>query len=109
MNELKNVIKNKNVILFIGVGIFMNLNILLWNDLINYMLEELGYDKEVFNLFGNYLLLVEFYEIKKKNIDFLKSWMNRELYKILINIKDLKIYKLIVDIDVFLIYIINYD
>ncbi|AQS10296.1 hypothetical protein CLOBY_24390 [Clostridium saccharobutylicum] len=109
MNELKNAIKNKNVILFIGAGISMNLNIPSWNDLIDHMSEELGYDKGVFNSYGNYLSLAEFYEIKKKNIDSLKSWMNRELHKTSINIKDSKIHKLIVDIDAPLIYTTNYD
>lgn len=108
MNELKEAIKDKNLILFIGAGISMNLNLPSWNDLINHMSDELEYDKDVFNSLGDYLTLAEFYEIKK-TIRPLKSWMNEKWHDKSIKIEDSKIHKMIVDIDAPIIYTTNYD
>lgn len=109
MIELKNAIKTKSLILFIGAGISMNLKLPSWQDLIDHISLELGYDKEVFNSFGDYLALAEFYEIKKNNIHSLRSWMDRKWHDQSINIEDSRIHKMIVDLDAPIIYTTNYD
>jgi hypothetical protein len=109
MFDLVNQIKNKNLILFIGTGVSMNLELPSWKELISHISEELGYDYEVFNSFGDFLALAEFYEIQKKSISSLRSWMDRKWHDPSINIAESKVHKMIVELDVPIIYTTNYD
>lgn len=76
MMELYEALKNKNVILFVGAGISMNLGLPSWSKLIDYIADELGYEPEVFNTFGDNLSLAEYYEIKKVLLDhYVAGWI----------------------------------
>jgi len=109
MIELKEAVKDRNIILFIGAGISMNLKLPSWRELINHIADELGYDSDVFNTFGDYLSLAEFYKIEKSNIGALRSWMDRKWHDSSIKIENSSLHKKIVDLNAPIIYTTNYD
>lgn len=67
MNDnLKKAIRDRNVILFVGAGVSATLKLPTWSQLIEHIASELGYDAEIFNQYGDSLLLAEYYVIKKE-------------------------------------------
>ena len=102
-------LKNKNVILFVGAGISMQIGLPSWSNIIDKMASELGFDTEVFKSFGDYLALAEYYEIKRTNIGSLRSWMDRTWHQNYIKIEESIVHKNIVELDFPIIYTTNYD
>lgn len=109
MKELIDALRKNNVILFVGAGISMNLGLPSWNNLINHIAEDLGYDSDVFKTYGDNLSLAEFYEIKKGTIGSLRSWMDQHWHDNKVKINESVIHKLILDLDFPIIYTTNYD
>jgi hypothetical protein len=109
MQDLIEAIRKRNVILFVGAGVSMNLGLPSWNELISYLAEELEYDVDIFKSLGDYLTLAEYYEIKKATIGSLRSWMDTKWHSNDIKIEESKIHKLIVDLNFPIIYTTNYD
>ena len=69
-----------------------------------------GYDPEVFKTLSNYQSLVEYYQIKRKGIGDLRSFMGVQWHKQNIDVLDeTTIYKNIVELDFPIIYTTNYD
>ena len=60
MENLLDSIKRKNVVLFVGAGVSMNLGLLSWKGLISKMAEDLGFEPEQFSTLGDYLALAEY-------------------------------------------------
>lgn len=108
-NDLIQDIKNKNVILFAGAGVSMNLGLPSWSKLIDQMAIELGYETEEFKKKGSFLELAEYYKLKKGSIGPLRSWMDTNFHSNEIQIEKSKIHKLIIDLNIDLIYTTNYD
>lgn len=107
---LKDAIKEKSVLLFVGAGVSAALGLPTYTELINYIAEELGYDSAIFNLLGkDYLELAEFYELQTGSLGPLRSWMDRKWDVINEPIDQSKIHELIVKLDFPLIYTTNYD
>ena len=75
-SELKKAIKDKNVILFVGAGISATLGLPTWNDLVAKMGEDLGFDADLFQQYGDNLILAEYYSLIKGRIGELRSWMD---------------------------------
>lgn len=109
IEELRNSIKNGNVILFIGAGVSATLGLPNWSQLISHISAELGYDERIFKLYGDSLSLAEFYEINKGHIGELRSWMDTEWNVSTEIIKKSLIYETIVKLNFPLIYTTNYD
>lgn len=109
MKELVEAIKNNNIVLFIGSGISRNLGLPTWDELIDNIAYQLGYDKDIFKMYGDHLSLAEYYEIEKGSLGTLRSWMDVNWHKKSIKIEKSKIHQLIVDINFPLIYTTNYD
>ncbi len=111
IDELAIEIKNKRVILFVGAGVSKNLGLPDWEDLINHIAKELGYDPSIFNILGNnnYLELAEFYKLTKGSIGPLRSWMDVEWDKGKEKIENSKIHENIVKLNFPIIYTTNYD
>ncbi len=107
--ELKNSIKEGNVILFVGSGISATLGLPSWSQLISHIASELGYDDRIFKSYGDNLILAEFYEISKGHIGELRSWMDTKWTVELEKIRESPIYEKIVKLNFPIIYTTNYD
>jgi len=108
-DEIMRLIKERNVILFVGAGISATLGLPNWSQLIGYIASELGYDERLFKQYGDNLTLAEYYIINKGHIGELRSWMDRKWDVNCETIKESQIYKSIVNLDFPLIYTTNYD
>ena len=110
IEELKEAIRRKDVILFVGAGVSKNLGLPTFSELIDEVANLIGYDPEIFKTLSNYQSLVEFYYLKRKTIGDLRSYMDQKWH----NIDEAKldatsIYKNIVDLNFPIIYTTNYD
>lgn len=109
LHELLREHKKGNVILFVGAGVSANLNIPTWNELINHIASELGYDPDIYRTFGDNYSLAEYYKVKVGSIGPLLNWLDRNWHSPKINIKDSSIHKKIVNSNFPVIYTTNYD
>lgn len=109
LEELKEAVTQKNVILFVGAGVSKNLGLPNFSELIDSVAESLGYDPEIFKSLSNYQSLLEYYKIKKKSIGELRSDMDIKWHKSDIKIENSEIHKLIVQLGFPIIYTTNYD
>lgn len=109
IDKLKQAIKNKNTILFVGAGISAALGLPTWSELISHIAEDLGYDDRIFKQYGDSLTLAEFYAIRKGRIGELRRWMDRKWDVSVDTIKSSKIHEAIAKLDFPLIYTTNYD
>ena len=107
--ELVDAYKSGNLILFAGAGVSMNLGLPSWNQLVDQLAQELGYDPAVFRTFGDNLALTEFYRIQKGSIGSLRSWMDREWHKDSVEVGSSRIHLAIAAGNFPLIYTTNYD
>ena len=111
MEDLARLIREKQVILFVGSGVSKNLGLPTYSELIVDMAKNLGFDPDLFKEWGNndFLTLAEYYLLKKGTLGGLRSWMDRLWHSPNINIGQSEIYKLIVNLDFPLIYTTNFD
>lgn len=109
MEQLLEAYKQNNVILFVGAGLSMGLGIPSWNQLIEKIASDLGYDPEIYSTFGDNLALAEYYRLKNGNLGKLRSWMDRNWHSNDIKIDESKIHEIIANANFPLIYTTNYD
>jgi len=109
MDTLISSIKQRNVVLFVGAGVSMNLGLLSWKGLISKMAEDLGFEPERFSTFGDYLALAEYYKIKTGSLGGLRSWMDRTWHSDAVDISQSEVHRLIVETGFPIIYTTNYD
>ncbi|WP_294531686.1 SIR2 family protein [uncultured Bacteroides sp.] len=107
--ELKDAVRDKKVILFVGAGLSKNIGLPTFSELIDEVAKKMGYDADLFKSFSNFQSLVEFYQIKQKSIGELRSYMDQKWHNPNIHIEKSEIHKLIVDLDFPIIYTTNYD
>lgn len=100
--------QDNRLILFVGSGISQNLNLPSWSDLIAQLAGELGYDKDIYATFGDYLALAEYYCLEK-GIDTLCDRLNNEWHSSSINIFNSKIHSFLAHGNFPIIYTTNYD
>jgi len=108
MKDLVEAIKARNVILFAGGGVSMNLGLPSWEELVDKLAHDLGYEKDIYNTLGDHLVLAEYYKLNK-GIGSLRSWMDRKWHTDKVDIAASEIHQLIVDLDFPIIYTTNYD
>ncbi|MEZ4825532.1 MAG: SIR2 family protein [Bacteroidia bacterium] len=108
MKDLIDSIRSRNVILFAGGGVSMNLGLPSWNQLIHKLAEDLGFNPVQFREMGDHLVLAEFYKLNK-GIGSLRSWMDRNWHTPDIDISRSEIHKLLIELDFPMIYTTNYD
>jgi len=109
MDTLIGSIKRRNVVLFVGAGVSINLGLLSWKALISKMAEDLGFEPERFSTFGDYLALAEYYKIKTGSLGGLRSWMDRTWHSDAVDIGQSEVHRLIVENEFPIIYTTNYD
>jgi hypothetical protein len=108
MDDLVNALREKRVILFVGAGVSRNLGLPSFDQLIDHLAKELGFDPEIFRLFGDYLSLAEYYNLQKRTLGPLRSWLDREWHTG-IDIASSRIHELMVKLKCPLVYTTNYD
>ena len=105
---LVSAVRERRAILFVGAGVSMNLGLPSFRQLVDHIGEDLGFDADIFNTFGDYQSLAEFYVLEKR-IGPLRSWMDRSWHPDSIEIKDSDVHRLIVELEFPIVYTTNYD
>ncbi|MBE0597253.1 MAG: SIR2 family protein [Desulfuromonadales bacterium] len=109
MDNLKQAIASRQVILFVGAGVSMNLGLPSWEDLMRKMGEDLGFPPDEFIRLGNYLALAEYYRVRKGGLGDLVRWMDATWHAGGEALGDSAVHRLIVELDFPMIYTTNYD
>jgi NAD-dependent SIR2 family protein deacetylase len=73
---LVSAVRERRAILFVGAGVSMDLGLPGFRQLVDQIGEELGFDADIFQTFGYYQILAEYY-VLEKTIGPLRSWMDR--------------------------------
>lgn len=110
LDDLKQAIKKRNAVLFVGSGVSAGLGVPTWMGLMDEIARQLKFDPSVFHATSsNYLTMAEFYKLKFGSIGPLRSWMDRN-WNVSDNvIKKSDVHKIIVELDFPIIYTTNYD
>lgn len=109
LDALADAIKSRQVILFAGAGISMNLGLPSWGELINEMASQLSFDPEILGAHGGYLEVAEYYKLQKTTLGPLRSWMDRKWHQDEAKVDGSEIHQAIVDLNFPIIYTTNYD
>lgn len=107
-DELRQAIRKKEVVLFVGAGVSASVNLPTYGALIRHLAEELDFDPDIYATHGDYLTLAEYYILQKGHIGPLRSWMERN-WRPGRSLKSSQIHKYIVDLEFPIIYTTNYD
>lgn len=109
--KIKELIKEKKLILFVGAGVSRNIGLPSFRELIDEVAKLSGFDPDIFKSFSNYQSLVEYYHIQKRGIGELRSFMDRTWHsnEIEEKMKHSEIHSAIFKLDFPIIYTTNYD
>lgn len=110
LNELARLIAEKRVILFVGAGISASVHFPSWKGLIDKLGKNLGYEADLFEAYGDYMMLAEYAdregseEVEKQLQDTFRITedIRKELYSS-------RIYEILEELDFPIIYTTNYD
>lgn len=114
MDELAELIKQKKVMLFIGAGISASVNLPSWSALLGELGEKAGFDKDIFQTYGDSMMLAEYLQINeerqtkqhlRQRFD-ISEEQGENLFK---NKKEESLYSLIDKLEVPVIYTTNFD
>ena len=105
---LVSAVRERKAILFVGAGVSMNLGLPSFRQLVNHMGVELGFDADIFQTFGDYQSLAEYYVLDRR-IGPLRSWMDRSWHPESIDIRSSEVHRVIVELRFPIIYTTNYD
>lgn len=110
IKELADLIKKRKVLLFLGAGISASIGFPTWNGLIEKLGKREGFEKELFELYGNNMMLAEYADYKNNVYELLKETFTLEGKE---NIQKLlyksDIYKALYELDFPVVYTTNYD
>jgi len=110
LDELAQSIRDERAILFVGAGVSAGLGLPTWSKLISHVATELGYKPELFETFGSFQTLAEFYKNEMNGkIGKLRSWMDVNWHNAPIAIENSDVHNLILDLGFRIIYTTNYD
>ena len=98
-----------NTILFVGAGVSTILGLPSWEQLIEEIATQLGYDPRVFKLLGTHLSLAEFYELERGSIGSLRSWMDVNWHQKGVDVSTSEVHEAIVKAGFRKIYTTNFD
>lgn len=108
-NHLLDSAKNGNLIPFIGAGFSKVFNLPTWSELIADVSNQIGYDPEVAQLYGDFLQLAEFLSIKQNGLSRFKSELIHDFNSPKINITDSEAHTLLTEMKLSKIYTTNWD
>src|SRR5262245_50994129 len=110
-DALVQAVRKRQALLFVGAGVSMTLGLPSWRQLIGQMAAQVEYDPDVFEAQGNgnYLELAEYYEIQKKSLGSLRSWMDRTWHVDDARVDESRVHQAIVDLNCPILYTTNYD
>jgi len=91
--------RERQVLPFIGSGVSAVLGLPNWRGLINQMGVQIGYDPEIFNVYGTLLELAEYFEARKGSLKPLAEWMDREWHKQLDRVDSSRVHQAIMNLD----------
>lgn len=109
IEQIKEIYRNRRLILFVGAGVSMGLGLPSWRQLVDHMATELGFESDAFRSYGSELTLAEYYRITKGQIGPLRSWMDREWHSPRVPLEESRVHKLIATSHFDLIYTTNND
>jgi hypothetical protein len=109
MDDLLRSYREGNVILFVGAGVSKNLGLPTWEELIEHIALELGYDPEIYRTYGESRALAEYYRVKKGGIGSLRSWMDTNWHSSKVDLDNSEIHRLIAQSRFPIVYTTNYD
>lgn len=101
--------KNGNLIPFIGAGFSRVFNLPTWSELISDVSNQIGYDPEVAELYGDFLQLAEFLAIKQNGLSRFKSKLIHQFNSPTFNIADSEAHSLLTEMNLSKIYTTNWD
>ncbi|MFA5515065.1 MAG: SIR2 family protein [Desulfuromonadales bacterium] len=109
MDALRQAVRDRELILFVGAGVSMNIGLPSWEGLMRKMGEDLGVPPDEFIRLGHYLALAEYYRIRRGDLSELVRWMDATWHAGEKKIADSLVHQRIVALDPPLIYTTNYD
>lgn len=114
--KLKEAIRNKKVLLFVGSGISCSVGLPSWSELITKLADQLGIDKDLYEMLGDNLSLAEYYEICQSELDpavipaqFICDYIKGKEAEQKDRITSARVLQQIVNLDCPIIYTTNYD
>ncbi len=108
--ELARLIRQKKVMLFMGAGISASVNFPTWDGLIKDLGVMQGYEGDLFQCYGEYMMLAEY--VKNKGFDQLSEKIQNKFQctkDIMQKLEKSEIYKNIIKLKIPVIYTTNYD
>lgn len=108
VDALRKAYTEGRLILFAGAGVSAGLGLPTWQELVNEMARQLGYDPAEFSAYGDYRALAEYFKLKV-GMEGLHRWMAQEWHRPDIDIRTSTIHRLIVQSSFHKIYTTNFD
>jgi len=112
IKSLAKLIKEKKVLLFVGAGISASLGFPSWNKLIGNLGKSAGFEPDVFEIYGDKLMLAEYIDCIDDDTvyDYVKNEFGIDDKKLIKErLEASELYKLILELDFSIIYTTNYD
>lgn len=111
IEKLAQLIVDGKVMLFIGAGISASVKFPSWKELIDKFGQELGYEADLFESYGDYMMLAEYAELAHG-----QTWVHEQLQntfriteEIETELYNSRIYKILEQLEFPIIYTTNYD
>lgn len=109
LEPLTESIRARRAMLFVGAGVSRNLGLPSFKELIREMARLLDFNADLFERQGDYRELAEYYNLQKKSLGGLRSWMDRSWHKDESQVDKSPVHRAIVDLKFPPIYTTNYD
>jgi hypothetical protein len=108
-DDLVGRLASKQLILFVGAGVSMALGLPSYAQLIREIGEQVGYDGQIFEGFGDYLTLAEYYHHEKNGLLELQRYLQQAWKKTRQEVLKSPVHHAIAELGCRLIYTTNFD